>query len=71
MKFRNPTNKRKVVKHQMSYTPKTENFKKFYLFKSLKYYNTLPDTITSRRTNTFKVHLKNHMAIHITNDTMD
>ena len=67
-KFQHLETKRKVVKPNTKYNPKTETFKNFYLYKTLKFYNTLPMEILNEGNKQFKISLKNLIT---TSDTMD
>ena len=67
-KFQHLETKRKVVKPNTKYNPKTETFKNFYLYKTLKFYNTLPMEILNEGNKQFKISLKTLIT---TSDTMD
>ena len=70
-KFQNLNTKRTVAKLNTQYTPKTEKFRKFYIFKATKTYNTLPNEMKIKNTKTFKTLLKKHILVNQQYDSKD
>ena len=70
-KFYNLKTKRRAVKAEHEYKPKTANFKKFYVYLAHKYYYTLPQHFHTLPPKKFKNALKIHLMTHSIKDTMD
>ena len=69
-KFQKFDTRRKTVKLNTKYKPKTQQFNKFFLYNTLKFYNELDSEMLDLSKQKFKKELKQHFQFKMV-DTMD
>ena len=69
-KFQKFETRRKTVKLNTKYKPKTQQFNKFFLYTTLKFYNTLDNTMLDKSKQKFKKELKQQLQYKVA-DSMD